>query len=344
MTGKLRGSASNSQRAWSERRGVRLQLFDNDDRVGQGEASPLPGYSRDTIEQCEEALEAAVATLPAHYDSIEEALTHLGVRLQVPAARCALETALFDLIGQREGLPVSHLLSDEVADSLPLAALCTGTADEILAQIRSAWETGIRTVKLKIGKPRAFAAECELLAQIRNEFGPTLAVRLDANAAWNPDEAMHHLEALAPFAPEFVEQPVAPDRLPQLVGAPVAVAADESLHAASADLDRIFRAEVCHVAVLKPMVMGGLLQARRVARVAHAQGVDTVVSHLYDGPIALAAAAELALSLPGARAAGLAPHVGLTAWPKVEIPQLAPAHIVPASSDGLGLRPVEGGV
>jgi o-succinylbenzoate synthase len=344
VTGKVKGTVSNSQRAWAERRGVALRLVDVHGRVGQGEASPLPGYSPDSLEQCEEALSAAVAQLPARFDSVEAALAGLGVSLSVPAARFAMETALFDLLSQREGLPVSRLLSDEVADSVPLAALCTGTADEILQAVHDAWDLGIRTVKLKIGKPRAFAAECELLARLRAEHGPELALRLDANAAWNPEEALERLEALAPFAPEFVEQPVAPDRLPQLASTPVAIAADESLHAATTDFERIFRSESCHVAVLKPMVLGGLLQSRRIARLARAQGVDTVVSHLFDGPIALAAAAELALALPQTRAAGLAPHAGLSVWPKVHVPQLEAKRIVASPGYGLGVTPLEGGM
>jgi len=344
VTGKVRSGVANSQRAWSERRGVRLLLVDGDGRVGQGEASPLPGYSPDTLEQCEEALQAAVDKLPARFDTVETALTGLDIKLNVPAARFAVETALFDLVSQHEGKPISRLLSDEVAESVPLAALCVGNAGEILTQISEVWGRGIRTIKLKIGKPREFAAECELLAKIRAEYGPAIAIRLDANAAWNPDEAMDHLEALAPFGPEFVEQPVAPDRLPQLGNAPVAIAADESLFAATTDHDRIFRSETCHVAVLKPMVLGGLLQARRIARLARAQGVDTVVSHLFDGPVALAAAAELALALPGTRAAGLAPHAGLGVWPRVHIPQLQANCIVAATTGGLGLTALEGGV
>jgi L-alanine-DL-glutamate epimerase-like enolase superfamily enzyme len=95
--------------------------------------------------------------------------------------------------------------------------------------------------------------------------------------------------------------------------------------------------------VLKPAVLGGLMHARRIARLAHAQGVDTVVSHIYDGPIALAACAELALSIPDTRACGLAPHAGLTAWPSVRIPQLRPNRVVPHRGGGLGVPLVEGG-
>jgi o-succinylbenzoate synthase len=346
VTGRIAGHAATASRAWSERRCARLQLIDADGRVGQGEASPLPGYSPDTLEECEAILEAVVAMAPAEFDNIEHALATMNLTRATPAARFAVETALLDLVSQRTERSIASLLDDEDREphDVPLAALCVGSSPAaIMAAARAAWNQGIRTIKLKIGQPHAFAAECELIAQVRHHFGDELALRLDANAAWNPDEAMDRLTALAIFAPELVEQPVAPDRMAQLIGSPVAIAADESLHAANADIDRLFQSEVCHVAVLKPMVIGGLIECRRIARLAHAQGVDTIVSHLFDGPIALAAAAELALSLPDTRACGLAPHAGLTVWPRVRVPQLRPNRVVDYSRGGLGVPLVEGG-
>jgi L-alanine-DL-glutamate epimerase-like enolase superfamily enzyme len=64
-----------------------------------------------------------------------------------------------------------------------------------------------------------------------------------------------------------------------------------------------------------------------------------VVTHLFDGPIALAAAAELALSLPApALAAGLDPHDRHGDWPPVVVPQLARRGLVIAAKQpGLGL-------
>ena len=344
VTGRVVGVAATATRAWSERRGARLQLTDSEGRIGQGEASPLPGYSPDTLEQCEEVLERAVARAPFQFPTIPGALAQLGIGFDTPAARFAIETALFDLVAQRNDCSVSRALNDHAATEVPLAALCVGANPaEIMAAIRAAWNQGIRTVKLKIGKPKAFTAECALLDQVRHEFGFELGLRLDANAAWNPEEAMDHLHALALYRPEFVEQPVAPDRLHQLVAPPVAIAADESLHSAKTNADMIFRSEACHVAVLKPMVIGGLLQCRRLARLAEESGVDTVVTHLFDGPIALAASAELALSIGETRPAGLAPHAGLSVWPRVKIPQLRPNRIVPFDGAGLGVALVEGG-
>jgi len=62
-----------------------------------------------------------------------------------------------------------------------------------------------------------------------------------------------------------------------------------------------------------------------------------VVTHLLDGPVALAAACELARSLPGAWACGLDRHAGLDAWPGMEVPQAEGPWVRRAEGAGLGL-------
>ena len=49
VTGDLGAAASNASMAWRQRRGLLLELCDREGRIGQGEASPLPGFSSDTL-------------------------------------------------------------------------------------------------------------------------------------------------------------------------------------------------------------------------------------------------------------------------------------------------------
>jgi hypothetical protein len=95
------------------------------------------------------------------------------------------------------------------------------------------------------------------------------------------------------------------------------------------------------VLVLKPAILGGLLRARELAVRAQQHGKDVVVTHLFDGPFAMAAGCELALSLPRPPlACGLAPHADLPAFAEglegLDVPQLALPRFV-RSSGGPGL-------
>jgi L-alanine-DL-glutamate epimerase-like enolase superfamily enzyme len=78
-----------------------------------------------------------------------------------------------------------------------------------------------------------------------------------------------------------------------------------------------------------------------LAELARGLGLGVVVSHTFEGPVAWAAAACLALAVesPGL-AAGLDRHAGLNAWPEVTPATIGQAEIVPASAPGLGLDPI----
>ena len=96
----------------------------------------------------------------------------------------------------------------------------------------------------------------------------------------------------------------------------VPVALDESLQGGDSLVTSLLEAGVCQALVLKPMALGGILRCLHLARLAARHGVGVVVTHLFDGPVALAAATELALALPGrVLACGLDLHPGLGSGP-----------------------------
>lgn len=292
-------------------RGLLLELRDSAGRIGRGEASPLPGYSSDTLAECESALRAADWTL--------------GVpTLAPPAAQMAAETALLDLHGQREGQPIHVLLGGRPAATVPLASL---VAD--LPAARAALARGVRTLKVKIGMDPA--RELALLRAMRNERGDDFALRLDANRRLPAAHAPRLLAALAPLGVEYVEEPTPPDA--PLLASPIALAADESLQTVGSPADVIAGlSPLVRVVVLKPMALGGFRRCLALAAAARARGLGVVVTHLMDGRIGVAAAAELALALavPSSLACGLDRHAA-------DVPQIG-THTVHASSrPGLGL-------
>ncbi|WP_437839798.1 mandelate racemase/muconate lactonizing enzyme family protein [Sorangium sp. So ce1153] len=341
------------------RLGLVLSLTDDEGRVGLGEATPLPGFSPDAADDDRRAL----AELPGALGPIDlpvvpaspgaapratafailRALAPLSSRLRgLPAARFALETALLDLLGQRVGAPVSaclggHRRHDEVRVN---GLLTTSVAlPEMLERARALAARGVRAIKVKLRSrgEEGFARDLEALRALRREHA-AVELRLDANAAWSLEEAPRRLGLLAPLGPRFVEQPVAPELLHHLGACDVPWAADESL-AVEGMPERLLEAEGCAAFILKPAMLG-LLRAHELGRRAQARGIDAVVTHLFDGPIALAAACELALGLPRPPlACGLDAHAGLEAWPAVRIPQLRAGGLIAASDQpGLGVR------
>ncbi|WP_438020179.1 enolase C-terminal domain-like protein [Sorangium sp. So ce315] len=338
--------------------GLVLSLADEEGRVGLGEATPLPGFSPESADDDRRALaelpgplgpielpggaSAARAAPEEAALAAERALAPLSSRLRgVPAARFALETALLDLLGQRLGVPVSACLGGHrpYAEVQVNGLLTTSSAlSEMLEGARALAARGVGAIKVKLRSrgEDGFARDLEALRALRREH-PEVELRLDANAAWSLDEAPRRLGSLAPLRPRFVEQPVAPALLHQLGACEVPWAADESL-AVEGMAERLLDAEGCAAFILKPAMLG-LLRAHELGRRAQARGLDAVATHLFDGPVALAAACELALSLPRPPlACGLDAHAGLEAWPAVRVPQLRGGGVVAASGrPGLGI-------
>ena len=129
-----------------------------------------------------------------------------------------------------------------------------------------------------------------------------------------------------------------PEHLERLHPSPIPIALDESLagEEGPARLSRLAAAGVCKWVILKPTLLGGALACMEVARRARAAQVEPIVSHTFEGPIAMAAAAALAVALPPPRhAAGLDRHPGLLAFGDVELRAITDTHVVPDEGPGL---------
>lgn len=329
----------------NERAGVLVTLRDGDGRTGQGEASPLPRYSRETLEDVVDALRGA---LPRVDESVVEAPL---VALDAPwwrelpgSARFALETAVLDLAGKRRGVSVHAILRGAAARAaVPVSAYVGAALDAGLVEnARDALQRGISTLKVKLaGAAATFDAEVNALLELRRALPRAWTLRLDLNGAWSLEEATHaRFGALAPSRPAFVEQPVRVGELRALGRCAIPWAIDESLVDAGDTEHVMTRREQagCTAVIVKPAVHG-LLGAWRLCERAHRAGLGVVVTHLFDGPIALAAACELALSLRAPWACGLDLHPGLASWPSVELPQrVDPRFITPTGRAGLGVE------
>jgi len=288
----------------------------SDGRTGWGECSPLPARSIETLADCRRALTsqdpvAATATLPA--------------------ARFALDTARHDLEASHAGCSVAELVAELVA-APALEALDTSQVVELGG---SASE---RCWKVKIGLGE-FERELAVLIAMR-ERDPEVRLRLDVNRRWPADRVAEYLERVAVLDLEWVEEPASASQVCAMGPAPVAIALDESC-ADEPDATRAaIEAKRAAFVILKPALLGGFAPVRAWAAHARRAGAVPIVSHLFDGPISLAACAELARALAreGDPAPGLGRHAGLARYPSLFIPQLA-GGVLQSHRPGLGVHP-----
>jgi len=321
-----------------ERSGLLLTLVDDEGHVGHGEASPLPGHSRETLAAVTQALVDVIPRLgEAADEDVARTLRRLPSLDALPSARCAVEVALLDLWGQRRGVSVAALVGADHGAVECNAQPGALVDEDIEERCADAVARGFRVLKLKAGSID-FTGERKTLEALRRRF-PGVIWRLDANGAWTLDEARRRLDALDGLGVQYVEQPCEGAEVFSLGVRAVPWAADEAL-IDPVERQRFLQDEDarrgCAAAVLKPMALGWLA-AREAALEAGRLGLGAVVTHLLDGPVALAAACELARSVPGAWACGLDRHAGLDAWPAMAVPQAGGAWVRRAEGAGLGL-------
>jgi O-succinylbenzoate synthase len=160
---------------------------------------------------------------------------------------------------------------------------------------------GCRTVKVKVAEAgQELSDDVARVSRVRDFLGPDGRIRIDANGAWNLDEAEHAIHALAEFDLEYVEQPCATiDELAQIrkrvkyMGIPVA--ADESVRKAE-DPVAVARAKAADILIIKAQPLGGIERALEVIEEA---GLPVVVSSAIDTSVGLSMGAYLAASIPG---------------------------------------------
>lgn len=300
----------------ARRSGVVLRLEDEEGHAGLGEATPLPGYSDESLDQAAAELRRLAGSRSLRPCESPEEVAQLVAAsgLETPSARCALESALLDLGARRKRQSVHAFLTGSTRMRVAMNALVhLDDEDEAYAAARAALDEGFKVLKAKVGRPGRFEQELHVLGMLRRRLGDEVEIRLDANGAWSLREAPAHLHALAPIAPAFVEQPVPSRDLAVLSESPLPIAADESARRPEVLADCLARKRI-EVLVLKPMVLGGLLPCLALAEQARSNGVRCVVTHLFSGPVAHAGATELALALPEEPlACGLASHPVLLA-------------------------------
>lgn len=281
-----------------------VRLYCSDGTVGVGEGTTIGGlaYGAESPEGMKLAIDTYFAPLLVGADAnhVPALMAKLNKAIKENRfAKCAVETALFDALGHRTGLPVSQLLGGRVRDSLPVAwTLASGdTAKDIDEAERMLALRRHKTFKLKIGR-RSVAADVAHVAAIKKALGDRGAVRVDVNMAWSELEAQQGLAGLADAGCELVEQPVASaEAMARLKGRhPIAVMADESLTGPISAF-ALARDAAADVFAVKTEQSGGLQAAQQVAAIADAAGIELYGGTMLEGAVGTIASAHVFATL-----------------------------------------------
>ncbi len=274
-------------------------------REGRGEAGLLPGLSPESPETFETDLRRLADFILPQMEESPRNWQRLSARWLenwhgewLPSALFGLETAWLDWVNGGQGL-ICDLDFHLGLSTVPINGLVwMNQRPEMEKQAREKQEAGFDTIKFKVGA-LAWQEELEMLQQIRQEM-PEMNIRLDANGAWQPDEAMQKLELLAPLAIESIEQPIAPGQIEALERlceeSPIPIALDEELIGRPFDHQKFSLLEAVNppFIVLKPGLLGGLGQCHQWICMAEDIGIGWWITSMLESNVGLNAICQLA--------------------------------------------------
>jgi o-succinylbenzoate synthase len=269
---------------------VLLRLRDEEGLTGLGEAVPLSLRGGASLTQVVDELNGL-----SLLDELDEAMLRGAATSLSPPARCAALTALLDLRGRRAAADRSPFVSPSATNSERAgsircnATLVAGDPSSVVSAAERWAADGFSTFKLKLGT----GDDAAQVRSVREALGPRARIRVDANAAWDVETAKRTLGELEPYEVELAEQPVATleEAMEVARSTSIPIAGDESI-ASRADAERAAAMEACQMTGVKLSKVGGPEEAIEIAEV-----LPTYMSSALDGPVGIAAAAQVAATL-----------------------------------------------
>jgi L-alanine-DL-glutamate epimerase-like enolase superfamily enzyme len=267
-------------------------VIEHDGKKGIGECGILRGLSCDDRSDYEEKLAWTCANIHLGKDLLWEAL------LEFPSIQFGVEMAFQSLVSET---PYLLFPSDftQGQKSIPINGLIwMGEESFMKEQIEEKLATGFRCVKLKIGAID-FDKELQLLRFIRANFtAEQVEIRVDANGAFNENDALNKLIQLSEFELHSIEQPIAKNnanRMSELCKtSPFPIALDEELIGVFSVLDKealLLKIKPQYI-ILKPSFVGGFRGTQEWISLAEKHQIGWWITSALESNIGLNAIAQ----------------------------------------------------
>lgn len=279
---------------------VIVEVHTDTGAVGYGEAPPTGVITGDTTGGIIGALkDHIIKTLVGrNIEDHEDNLRALNSCIvHNTSARAAADMALWDLYGQLYKIPVYKLLGGARSEIITDITISVNDPEEMQRDAIAAVKRGYDCLKVKVGANPSL--DVERLVAIRAAIPRDICVRIDANQAWQPKEAVRILNGMQEkgLDIEFVEQPVKAldyDGLKYVTERSyVPVLADESVFS-PADALKIMQMRAADFVNIKLMKCGGIYNALKIASAAEVYGVECMIGCMLEAKISVNAAVHLA--------------------------------------------------
>lgn len=277
-----------------------VELHTDTGAIGYGEAPPTGVITGDTTGAIVGAIQDHIGKciLGRDVDEFEDLLQVVQKSIvHNTSAKAAVDMALWDLYGQLYKIPVYKLMGGAKKQIVTDITISVNDPEEMARDAIVAKERGFDCLKVKVGANPAL--DVARLSAVRQAVGDDMLIRIDANQAWQPKEAVRILNEMHDqgLKLELVEQPVAGRDFEGLKYVTqrsyVPVMADESVFSVE-DAFQIMQMGAADLINIKLMKCGGLYNALKIASAAEVYGVECMIGCMLEAKISVNAAVELA--------------------------------------------------
>lgn len=253
-----------------------------------------------------------------------------------PSALAMIDMALYDLMARQAGVPLYRFLGgyrDSIPTSITIGIMPLA---ETLETARKYIMDGFTILKLKGGN--SVEEDIEKVTRIREELGPAVEIRFDANQGYDVEDALLFIEKTRKAGIELLEQPTDMKnenllkQVSQSVSVPVM--ADESLMTLK-DVFRLTSREATDMINIKLMKVGGITEALHINSVAKAANVEAMVGCMDESALGINAGLHFALARPNIIYADLDGHLDLVDDPFAGLVMLERGVLYPGEFAGL---------
>ena len=280
-------------------------IIEDEGKTGVGEANLFRGLSADDVPEYGKVLSDVCRSISRYGRNFRTALT------EYPSIRFAVEQAFLSLDGSGRFILFPSAFTGG-KDKIPINGLIwMGDIDDMKRQIRRKLDAGYRVLKLKIGALN-FDDECALIASIRKSFSPAdLEIRVDANGAFTPGEALEKLKKLSEYSLHSIEQPIRQGQWEEMARlceqSPLPIALDEELIGLFDAMERrkLIQSIRPQYLILKPSLLGGFEATRQWIDLAGDMGAGWWITSALESNIGLNAIAQFTYTLQSPMVQGL---------------------------------------
>jgi L-alanine-DL-glutamate epimerase-like enolase superfamily enzyme len=214
------------------------------------------------------------------------------------AAVCAIEMALLDGLGKRAKMPLWRMFGDGGIKLATDITIVISSIEETEETAEKYYGKGFRSFKVKVGRDEKL--DLKRVVAVKR-IAPGAKIIVDANQGYTASQALNFLKALEKEGarPDLIEQPVPKEdweglkKVTRLSEVPVC--ADESCKSLT-DCLRIIEEKAAHAINIK-FTKSGVIQAREIAIMSRAAGLDLMIGGMMETSLCMTAAAHLAVGL-----------------------------------------------